>query len=414
MWEPTPASSRQILLVPTYPSPAELIEKRYLQDTKAHFFFSKKYFYLHKTIKSEQLFPEKLWPSGAAAGHMRWSLFTSNSFAWQYSAGTFSFFWCKDHFSVPLVLPLLALRTDRSVFTTATWIRQVPLYTAQLESMERGSGWWIKHTQPSFKCYQVAKSTFGAGETHFLLQKTIFNCSVHLQKRDEWAEGEGASWGAAMPGAAGVSAGLLSPWGCKGLLRVWSRPVSPASPVVRSQGRGGWAEAQRSWGCALAWAGQGRLVGCPGARWHCPPWWLAWRLAPAWASFHLLWKTRREQVNPCSRTLQPPAAIFKTISIPKQSRRCLDLPWKGRLAQERWMYLQVSIPLGVSSHPFCWSWSYSFAWLWPHMSQKFVVQQHRPLLPSALQPPVCINTTGLKQTVLSVVSPLPLNNKYSV
>lgn len=82
--EPMPASSRQTPWVPIYPSPAELIEKRYLQDTKARlfFFFSpKKYLYLHKTIKSEQLSPEKLWPSGAAAGHMRRSLFTSNSFA---------------------------------------------------------------------------------------------------------------------------------------------------------------------------------------------------------------------------------------------------------------------------------------------------------------------------------------------
>lgn len=221
------------------------------------FFFSKKYFYLHKTIKSEQLFPEKLWPSGAAAGHMRRSLFTSNSFTWQYSAGTFSFFWCKDYFSVPLVLPLLALHTDRSVFTTATWICQVPLYAAQLESVERGSGWWIKHIQPSFKCYEVAKSMFGAGETNFLLQKTIFTCSAHLQKRDEWPDGKGTSQGTAMHGAAGVSAGLFSPWGCKGLLRVWLRPASPASPVVWSQVRDRWAEAQRSWGGALARVGTG-------------------------------------------------------------------------------------------------------------------------------------------------------------
>lgn len=300
---------------------------------------------------------------------MRRSVFTSNTFTWQYSAGTFSFFWCKDYFSLPLVLPLLAPRTVRSVFTTATWIQQVLLYTAQLEGMERGSGWWIKHTQPFFKCYQVAKSMFGAGETNFLLQKTIFTCSTHLQKRDERPNTKGTSQGAAMRGAVGISAGLLSPWGCKGLLRVWSRPVSLASPVAQSQVRDGWAEGQRSWGGALARAGRGRLTASPGARWHCPPWWLAWRLAPASASFRLLWKTRGEQVNPRSRTLQPIPAIFKIIFIPKQSRACLDLPWKGKLAQGRWMYLWVSIPLQTSSHPFCWIWCYGFAWLWPHMSQ---------------------------------------------
>lgn len=140
----------------------------------------------------------------------------------------------------------MALCTDRSVFTTATWSRQVPLCTAQLVSMEKDSGWWIKHTQPSFKCYQVAKSMFGAGETNSLLQKAIFTRSAHLKKRDERPSGEGASQGAATHGAAGISAGLFSPRGCKGLLRVWSRLVSPASPVARSQVRDGRTEAQRS------------------------------------------------------------------------------------------------------------------------------------------------------------------------
>lgn len=109
-----PASTGQMPWFPIYPSPAELIEKRNLQDTKAHF-FAKKYLYLHKTIKSEQLSPQKLLPSGAAAGHVRWSLFTSDSFAWQYSAGKFSFF-CKDYFFVPVFFPSLPLRTARSIY----------------------------------------------------------------------------------------------------------------------------------------------------------------------------------------------------------------------------------------------------------------------------------------------------------
>lgn len=291
-------------------------------------FFSKKYFYLHKTIKSEQLFPEKLWPSGAAAGHMRRSLFTSNSFTWQCSAGTCSFFWCKDYFSVPLVLPLLALRTDRSVFTSATWIRQVPLYTAQLESVERSLGWWIKHTQPSFKCYQVAKSTFGAGETIISYYKRQFSPFLLIFKKetsDQTARvlpgvlpctGQRESQpGCSLPGDARVCWGF----GRGQLLR----------PLLLCDPKWGTGELRHRGAEVVHWHGQAGAGswGPPGARWHCPPWWLAWRPAPAWASFHLLWKTRGEQVNPWSRTLQPPPAIFKTISIPNKARdawTCLE------------------------------------------------------------------------------------------
>lgn len=137
-------------------SPAELIEKRYFQDTlRLIFFFSKKYLYLHKTIKPEQLSPQKLFPSGATAGCMRWSLFTSDSFAQQYSAGKFSFFRCKDYFFVPLFLPSLPLHTARSVFTTGTRIRQGHLCTARLVSREKGSGWVVEHAQPSLSVFKL-------------------------------------------------------------------------------------------------------------------------------------------------------------------------------------------------------------------------------------------------------------------
>jgi len=129
--------------------------------------------------------------------------------------------------------------------------------------------------------------------------------------------------------------------------------------------------------------------GAPGARWHCLPWWLAWRPAPAWASFRLLWKTRGEQVKPQSTTLQQSPAIFKTISTLKQSMGCPGLPRKGRLAQSRWTYLWPSISSRTSFHPFCWSWWHTFAGLCPHLSQLFVKwhedQQHWPWLPTALR-----------------------------
>lgn len=54
--DPTPASGGQTSWFPTYPSPAELIEKRYLQVNKALFFFSPKNISSY-TIKSEQLSP---------------------------------------------------------------------------------------------------------------------------------------------------------------------------------------------------------------------------------------------------------------------------------------------------------------------------------------------------------------------
>lgn len=57
--EPMPASSRQILWVPIYPSPAELIEKRYVQDTKALFFFPQKNISIYTREQNLSSFPPR-------------------------------------------------------------------------------------------------------------------------------------------------------------------------------------------------------------------------------------------------------------------------------------------------------------------------------------------------------------------
>lgn len=61
---------------------------------------------------------------------------------------------------------------------------------------------------------------FGADKTQFVLQKTFFTHSAHLKKKWDRPSGEGTSQGAAMHGSVGISAGLSSPWGRKGLPRV--------------------------------------------------------------------------------------------------------------------------------------------------------------------------------------------------
>lgn len=178
------ASAMQMLCFPIYiyiSIPAELIEKRYLQDTKAYFF--KKISLFTQDNKIWTASPQEALQWGATAGHARQSPLKSDSSAQQYSAGKFSFFWYKDCFFVPLFLPSLPLHTDRSVFTSGTWIHQGCLYTAQVVNMERGSGWGGWACSAIFKCFQVAKPMFGVDETNFLLQKTFFACFAHLNKK---------------------------------------------------------------------------------------------------------------------------------------------------------------------------------------------------------------------------------------
>jgi len=201
--------------------------------------FSKKYLYLHRTIKFEQLSPRSFCqveplldmctsPYVQATASLNSTLPASSA-----SSGV------KNYFFVPSFLPSLPVHTARSVFTTGTWIWRGCLYTAQLASAERGSGWGCWARSAIFKCFQVAKPTFGADETHFLLQKTFFTRSAHLKKKvtDQVAR--------ALPRALPCTRQRESQPGCflLGDTRVcrgfWSRLVSPASPVARSQARDG-------------------------------------------------------------------------------------------------------------------------------------------------------------------------------
>lgn len=183
--DPTPASGGQTSWFPI--SPAELIEKRYLQVNKALFFFSKKYLYLHNKIWAA--FPWMLLPSGAAAGLCSEALLDSTLMASSAASGirmvyfsVFSFPW---HLSAQ---PRLYLQygPGRSGFA----------FTQPSLRARKGG---VEHTQPSLKYFQVAKPTFGADNTSLSLKKTVFSTrSACLGKqKSDWPGGERTSPGAA-------------------------------------------------------------------------------------------------------------------------------------------------------------------------------------------------------------------------
>lgn len=218
------------------------------------FFPSKKYLYLHKTIKSEQFSPEKLWPSGAAAGHMRRSPFTSNSFSWQYSAGTFSFFWCKDSLSLwSFPCWLFAL--------TGLYLQQQP-----------GSGRFL-FVQPSLWAWRVAQDGGLSTLSHLLsviklqsqrseqvklisyYKKTIFTCSAHLKKRGRFpgcchARGsENLSRAVLSSGMQGFAEGLVE-----------ASFSSLSWCAIPSEGRVSWGTEELRQCTGTGWPGQARGV----------------------------------------------------------------------------------------------------------------------------------------------------------
>lgn len=159
--DPTPASSGQTSWFPI--SPAELIEKRYLQVNKAlFFFFSKKYLYLHNKIWAA--FPWTLLPSGAAAGLCSEASLDSTLMASSAASGIrmvyFSVFSLPCHLSAQSCL-YLQYGPGRSGFAFTQ---------PSLQAWKGG----VEHTQPSLKYFQVAKPTFGADNTSLSLKKTVF------------------------------------------------------------------------------------------------------------------------------------------------------------------------------------------------------------------------------------------------
>lgn len=168
----------------------------------------------------------------------------------------------------------------------------------------------------------------------------------------------------------------------------------------------------------------GRLAS---TRWHCLPWWLSWRPAPAWASCCFLWKTRGEQVKPQSRTQQQKSDFSRTF--PNRTwdvRACLE--GEGSLWEGEHIY-------GPASHQeppptlFAGATGTDLSVFYIPTSQLFL-KWHQDLLPTAfqmklmprclfaqaqlkrgepraeLQPPACTSPRGLVWTncVFLVVS----------